>query len=100
MSEPIEDFDFEDPDAMAKARAKLKAEGFNGTPKARKVKEAKIRSAVDRRSLRATGRTEQFNFKAREGLKQRVADAAAQDGITMGEWLERLIEGALDSKGQ
>lgn len=89
------DFDFEDPDAMAKARAQLRAKGFNPGPKARKKKEKQIRSAVDGRTLKVTGRTEQFNFKAREGLKRRVSEAAADEGVTIAEWMERAVEAVL-----
>ena len=89
------DFDFEDPEAMAKAREKLRAKGFTPGPKARKKKEKQIRSAVDGRTLKVTGRTEQFNFKAREGLKRRVSAAAVADGVTIAEWMERALEAAL-----
>ena len=92
------DFDFEDPDAMARAREQLRAKGFRPGPKERKQKEKKIRAAVDGRSLRVTGRTEQFNFKAREGLKERVAQAAAGEGLSIAEWMERAIEAALKAK--
>jgi hypothetical protein len=88
------EFDFEDPEGMAKAREKLRAK-VNAGPKARKQKEKKIRSAVDGRTLKVTGRTEQFNFKAREGLKQSVAQAAAAEGIAIAEWMERAIQAAL-----
>ncbi len=94
------DFDFEDPDAMAKAREQLRAKGFDLGPKARKKQESQIRSAVDRRTLKVTGRTEQFNFKAREGLKKSVSDAAATEGITIAEWMERAVETALKARGK
>ena len=93
-----DDFDFEDPDAMAKAREKLRAKGFSAGPKARKQKEKKIRAAVDARTLKVTGRTAQFNFKARADIKRSVAEAAAQEGLTIAEWMERAIEAALKAK--
>jgi hypothetical protein len=98
MTDAAEDFDFEDPDAMAKARAKLRAKGFNTGPKARKQQEKKIRSTVDGRTLRVTGRTTQFNFKCRDEIKRGVEAAAAQEGITKAEWLERVIEAALGAR--
>ena len=98
MTELADDFDFEDPDAMAKARATLRAKGFSSTPKARKQKETKIRSAVDKRTLRVTGRTAQFNFKAREDIKRRVTEAAEGEGITIAEWMERAIEAAFGER--
>lgn len=61
----------------------------------RRERETAVAKSVDGRSLRATGRTEQFNFRAREGLKSRAARAAAAEGITLGEWMERAIEAAL-----
>jgi hypothetical protein len=92
------DFDFEDPEAMAKARAQLRAKGFTLGPNARKKKEKQIRSAVDGRTLKVTGRTEQFNFKSREGLKRRVSEAAADEGVTIAEWMERAVEAALKAR--
>jgi predicted HicB family RNase H-like nuclease len=99
MNDLADDFDFEDPDALAKAREKLRAKGFSSDPKARKQKEKKIRAAVDGRSLRGTGRTEQFNFKCREEIKRRAVEAARADGITIAEWMERAIEAAVKAKG-
>jgi len=99
MTDNAVEFDYEDPDAMAKAREKLRAKGFSPGPKARKQKEQKIRSAVDGRTLKVTGRTEQFNFKAREGLKHSVNEAAKAEGITIAEWMERAIEAALKAGG-
>jgi hypothetical protein len=52
--------------------------------------------AFDGRSVRATGRTEQFNFRCRKDLKERVVTAAAQEGISVSAWLERAIERAID----
>jgi hypothetical protein len=57
------------------------------------------RAAVDGRSLRVTGRTEQFNFKCREDIKRRAVEAAREDGVAIAEWMERTIEAALKVKG-
>lgn len=92
---PQEVIDYEnDPAAIAKMRAQWK-QTRKDTPKERKQREQKIRSAVDGRSLKATGRTEQFNFKCREGTKIQVTEAAKADGLTIAEWMERAIEKAL-----
>ena len=84
---------------MAKAREKLRAKGFSSDSTARKQKEKKIRAAVDGRSLRVTGRTEQFNFKCREEIKRCAVEAARADGIAIAEWMERAIQAAVQAKG-
>jgi hypothetical protein len=83
MNEPLKEvIDYEnDPEAIAKMRALWKT-AKKDTPKDRKQREQKIRSAVDGRSLKATGRTEQFNFKCREGTKQRATEAAKAKSMT------------------
>ncbi len=98
MTDLAEEFDFEDRDAMAKAREKLRAKGFTPGPKERKQKEKRIRSAVDGRTLKGTGRSAQFNFKAREDIKQRVSQAAAAEGVSIAEWMERAIEAAFKAQ--
>jgi hypothetical protein len=96
---PEEVIDHEnDPDAIAKMRAQFKRAGKD-TPKDRRQREQKIRSAVDGRSLKATGRTEQFNFKCREGTKSKATEAAKAEGLTIAEWMERAIEAAPASGG-
>jgi uncharacterized protein (DUF1778 family) len=61
----------------------------------RKQGEAEIRKVVDGRSLRATGRTAQFNFRSRADLKGAVQEAAKANGMTVAEWMELAIEAAL-----
>ena len=95
MNDLADNFDFEDPDAMAKAREKLRAKGFQQRPEGPKAERKRIRAAVDGRSLRGTGRSEQFNFKCREEIKRCAIEAARADGITIAEWMERAIEAAL-----
>ena len=51
--------------------------------------------AVDKRSLRATGRTEQFNFKTLPGLKERAQKAAEAAGIPLALWMENTLLAAL-----
>ena len=67
------------------------------TPKkaARKQREKQARSIVDGRSLRAKGRTEQLNVKVRPDIKQALADRVETEGITIADWLERMLETAL-----
>jgi predicted HicB family RNase H-like nuclease len=77
--------------SWAEARKKL-------TPKLdnrRKKRQKRLADSVDRRSLRASGRTEQFNFKSTPGLKARAQEAAVRKGITLAEWMERAVEAAL-----
>jgi hypothetical protein len=101
MAKPLTDaIDYEnDPDAIAKMRAMWKRTKKD-TPKDRKRREQKIRSAVDGRSLRATGRTEQFNFKCREGTKQLATEAAKARGMTIAEWMECAVALAIEHDGR
>jgi Spy/CpxP family protein refolding chaperone len=85
----------DDLDAIAKMRALFKRTKKD-TPKERKQREQKIRSAVDGRSLRATGRTEQFNFKCREGTKLLAAEAAKAKSMTIAEWMEFAVALAIE----
>ncbi|MGA7323838.1 MAG: hypothetical protein WBX25_05015 [Rhodomicrobium sp.] len=55
------------------------------------IRKGAAHPAIDRRTLRATGRSEQFNFKARKDLKRRVIEAANREGISVAEWMERAI---------
>ncbi len=65
---------------MVEACSRLRMKGFDG------------------RSLRATGRVEQFNFKCRPDLKERVAAAAEKEGVAVSTWLERVIEASLSDR--
>jgi predicted HicB family RNase H-like nuclease len=59
--------------------------------KARKNKRKQIADTVDKRSLRATGRTEQFNFRASPEMIAKVMDAAASAGVPIAEWMEDAV---------
>jgi hypothetical protein len=48
--------------------------------------------------LRATGRIEHLNFKALPEIKDAVAKAAAELGITKSLWLERAILAAIQAQ--
>ena len=62
---------------------------------ARKQREQQARSVVDGRSLRAKGRTEQLNVKVRPDIKQALAEHVEAEGVTIADWLERMLETAL-----
>ena len=86
---------------IEKAREKLRPKAPGAPPKhdnskaARKKRQQKLADAVDGRSLRASGRTEQFNFKALPGLKARAQKAAAAEGKHLAIWMEETVEAAL-----
>jgi predicted HicB family RNase H-like nuclease len=95
-----EHIDIEDDlEAITKARQKMIA-SFSSTKKSRKDRGKKIRAAVDGRSLRATGRTEQFNIKMRPEIKQAVTAAAEASGVSVVEWVERQFEEILGLRGK
>ena len=89
-----------DQDAMRDAMRALMSKGF-ATPKkaVRKQREKKARSIVDGRTLKAKGRTEQLNVKVRPDIKQALADLVEGEGITIADWMERMLENALGLKG-
>jgi hypothetical protein len=75
---------------MATARAKFAAKVAPGKA-ARKDRQKHLNGAVDGRSLRVTGRTAHLNFKALPEIKEAVAKAEAEAGITKSLWLEQAI---------
>src|SRR5262245_7211772 len=84
---------------MAAARAKL-APQHDNSKKARQSRQKRIAKAVDRsakdgRSLRSTGRTAQFNFKALPELKPAAQKAAEKAGLTLAEWMEEAVTAKL-----
>jgi hypothetical protein len=81
---------------MAAARAKL-APRLDGRKAARKTRQKKLADSVDGRSLRATGRTEQLNFKARPEIKQ-LLDRHVPHG-SKSIWLEEAIVAKLRAGG-
>jgi hypothetical protein len=96
MSENADLVEMEDPAAMNQARKKLAKLGVAKGPAARKKREKKIRAAVDGRSLTATGRVIQFNFKCTLEIKGMAVAAAEAEGISIAEWMERLIIDAVE----
>jgi predicted HicB family RNase H-like nuclease len=88
--------------SFAEARKKWGAK-LDTTKAARKARHKKLAESVDGRSLRATGRVEQFNFRCSEGLKEKAQSAARRAGITLAEWMERAVEAAIaaeDGQGE
>jgi hypothetical protein len=86
---------FDDLD-MAAARAKFAAK-VDGRRAARQSRQKKTSSAVDGRSLRATGRTEHLNFKATPRIKQALAKHVPKGKTSL--WLEEAIIEKLKREG-
>jgi len=84
----------EDPEAMREAMCRLQGIFSPASLKKaeRKQREKKARSLVDGRTLKAKGRTEQLNIKVRPDIKQALAALAKGEGITITDWLERIVE--------
>lgn len=93
-----EDWDMEA--ARAKLRPKVDQSKRGRQGRQRKIAQAVTPSARDGRSLRSTGRTAQFNFKALEGLKPAAQKAATAAGLTLAEWMERAVNAALTEQGE
>lgn len=79
---------------MAEAVAKF-APKVDNSRKARKSRHKTVSNATDGRSLRASGRTAQFNFKALPELKPAAQQAAREAGLTLAEWMEAAVNAAL-----
>lgn len=91
--------DVDSDDAFDAVRQKW-ANRVTQSPKARKAREKQIRATVDGRSLRATGRTAQFNFKCAPDIKALVHKAVEREGVTVAEWMERAMQAALGLDGE
>lgn len=89
---------------MDAARAKLRPK-VDQSKKARQGRQKKIAQSVspsarDGRSLRSTGRTKQFNFKALEALKPAAQRAADALGMSLALWMENAVNAALEAQGE
>src|SRR6516164_1986440 len=82
---------FDSQDDWTKAYETLKRQTGGRGYKTRKKTEKKIRATASGRSLAETGRTKQFNFKALPFVHEKVAEAAAMEGITVSEWMEKTL---------
>ena len=65
--------------------------------KARKQRQKQAINAVDRRSLRATGRTEHLNFKAHPDIVAALNAHVGKGNKSL--WLERAIKAQLRAEG-
>ena len=96
MTDTLEDGNAaaDDSDAMREAMRRLMGNFSPASPQKaeRKQREKKARSLVDGRTLKAKGRTEQLNVKVRPDVKQALTALAEADGITITDWLERIVE--------
>ncbi len=68
------------------------------TPKKaeRKAREKKVRGIADGRSLKAKGRTTQYNVMIKPEIKQAILERVTEEGISMADWTERAFLKALD----
>jgi hypothetical protein len=62
--------------------------------KGRAARHQVVTESVDRRTLRKTGRTAQFNFKARPDLQSRAKTAAERAGMSLAQYMEGVLEAA------
>lgn len=81
---------------FARARAKLAPE-LDTRKAARKKRQRQLADAVDGRSLRATGRTEHLNFKAKPEIKALLASHVRKGRVSL--WLEEAIIAKLRAEG-
>jgi predicted HicB family RNase H-like nuclease len=77
---------------MAAARKLWESKKVGGKKKAdRKAKRKELVASVDKRSLRATGRTDQFNFRTTPEMKAKAQEAAKDSGMSIAEWMEEAV---------
>jgi hypothetical protein len=88
--------DIDDAAAWGKALETLRSKGGGRGYKARKKTEKKIRATATGLSLANMGRNKQFNFKALDVVHKAVSEAAAGEGITISEWMEKTLIQVLD----
>jgi predicted HicB family RNase H-like nuclease len=80
---------------MTAARKLWEAKKVTRKKSERKSQRKKLAASVDKRSLRATGRTAQFNFRATPEMKARAQEAAEAAGLSIAEWMELAVEAYL-----
>ncbi|RTL64654.1 MAG: hypothetical protein EKK41_21210 [Hyphomicrobiales bacterium] len=85
--------------ARAKLRPQIDQSKRGRQQRQRKISQSVSPAARDGRSLRATGRTAQFNFKARPELKLAAQAAADKAGMTLAEWMEMAVNAAIEKDG-
>jgi hypothetical protein len=95
MAESADEAVFDFADERKKWRSEV-----NTSRKGRKAQLKKQDGTVDRRTLKATGRTEQFNFRTMPEVKERAKKAAALRGLTVTEWIEEAILRLAEEEGK
>src|SRR5262245_27777932 len=65
--------------------------------KGRKARHLTVAGAIDKRSLRATGRTEQMNFKVTKEIKAALGKHVGRGRMSL--WLEQAITAKLKDEG-
>jgi hypothetical protein len=65
--------------------------------KGRKARHLTVSGAIDKRSLRATGRTEQMNFKVTKEIRDALAKHVGRGKMSL--WLEQAIVAKLKDEG-
>jgi hypothetical protein len=65
--------------------------------KGRKARHQTVTGAIDGRSLRATGRTEQMNFKVTKEIRDALAKHVGRGKMSL--WLEEAIVAKLKQQG-
>lgn len=65
--------------------------------KGRKARHQTATGAIDGRSLRATGRTEQMNFKVTKEIKEALGKHVGRGKMSL--WLEEAIAAKLKAQG-
>jgi predicted HicB family RNase H-like nuclease len=83
----------EDPNALRNLMQRFASEKSATSPKKaeRKAREKKARGIADGRSLKAKGRTTQFNVMIKPEIKQAIVERAAKEGISMADLTERAF---------
>src|SRR5215470_17281185 len=65
--------------------------------KGRRARHVTVTGAIDKRSLRATGRTEQMNFKVTLQIRDALAKHVGRGKMSL--WLEQAITAKLKEEG-
>ena len=79
--------------------ARAKWDNKSGKKKsARREQEKKLEKIVDKRMLRATGRTEIFSFRCSDELKEICKRVAKNQGLTIAEWMELTLRAAVEAE--
>jgi hypothetical protein len=80
---------------MAAARKLWELKKVGKKKSDRKAQRKRLADAVDKRSLRATGRTAQFNFRTTAEIGAKAREAAKAAGMPIAEWMEKAVEAYL-----